>query len=229
MNKIELLKEINSWDLFKNEAKVMGVVLTDEAIGRFSLYLEELKAWNKKINLFRRKDDLEIVVKDFLDSLTLCRHLPSRTSLLDIGSGGGFPGIPIKISRGDLRVVLSEIRAKKFFFLKNMVRVLSLENLAIMEPGAEKTEKFDFIVSRAFGSIFKLMETGSPYLKGKGMIISMRGRKGEEELNSELPNLKKKGWVPCFVEHLTLPVLEHGRVLIGLRRDVSRETSPSIL
>jgi 16S rRNA (guanine527-N7)-methyltransferase len=213
------------WDQFKKEAEGLGIALTDEAIDNFSLYLEELKTWNKKVNLFSRKDDQEIMVKDFLDSLTVCKHLPSKTSILDIGSGGGFPGIPIKISRRDLRVVLLEIRTKKIFFLRNMVRVLGMENLEVMESGHEKKEKFDFIVSRAFGSISKLAETGGPYIKRDGVVISMKGRKGEEELGGELSNLKKKGWVLCFVEHLKLPVIEHGRVLIGLRQDVSRETS----
>jgi len=213
------------WDQFKKEAEGIGVALTDEAIDRFSLYLEELKTWNKKINLFSRKDDQEIMVKDFLDSLTVCKHLPSRTSILDIGSGGGFPGIPIKISRRDLRVVLLEIRTKKIFFLRNMVRVLGMRNLEVMESGHEKKEKVDFIVSRAFGSLIKLAETAGPYIKRDGVVISMKGRKGEEELSGELSNLKKKGWVPFFIEHLKLPVIEHGRVLIGLRQDVSRETS----
>jgi 16S rRNA (guanine527-N7)-methyltransferase len=213
------------WDQFKKEAEGLGVALTDEAIDRFSLYLEELKTWNKKINLFSRKDDQEIMVKDFLDSLNVCKHLPPRTTILDIGSGGGFPGIPIKISRRDLRVVLLEIRAKKIFFLRNMVRVLGMGNLEVMESGHEKKEKFDFIVSRAFGSLIKLAETAGPYIKRDGVVISMKGRKGEEELSGELSNLKKKGWVPFFIEHLKLPVIEHGRVLIGLRQDVSRETS----
>ena len=214
----------NILESLKEGAKELGIVLNDEALGLFSLYLEELKAWNKKINLFSRKDDFEIIAKDFLDSLTLCKYLPSEASFLDLGSGGGFPGIPIKISRQDLRVVLLEIRIKKVYFLKNMIRVLGVKNLEVMGPGNENSEKFDYIASRAFGSIVKLVKTADPYLKENGVVISMKGRKGEDELENEISNLKKKGWNTYFVEHFTLPVLAHKRVLIGLRKDVSRET-----
>ncbi len=198
--------------------------MNDEALSHFSLYLEELKAWNKKINLFRRKNDQEIVVKDFLDSLTISKYLPPGATILDIGSGGGFPGIPIIVSRRDLQVVLSEIRTKKVFFLKHMIRVLEIENLEIMAPGNKNLQRFDFVVSRAFGSIVKLVETGAPFLNNNGVVISMKGKMGAEELSRDLPILKENGWRPFFVDPIKLPIVGHGRFLIGLRKDVSRET-----
>ena len=208
----------------KKKAKGLGVFLNAEAIGHFSLYLEELKLWNKKINLFSRKDDQEIIIKDFLDSLTVCRHLPLKISLLDIGSGGGFPGIPIKIVRPDLVVVLSEVRPKKIIFLRNVVRVLGLKDLEVMGPGDKKNQKFDFGVFRAFGSLSESVDAGSPHLKEDGTILCMKGRKGREELSRDLPVLRKKGWGPDFVEEIELPIVGHKRVLIGLRANVSRET-----
>jgi 16S rRNA (guanine527-N7)-methyltransferase len=211
-------------DLLKKEADGLGVFLNDEAVHLFSLYLGELKTWNKKINLFSRKDDQEIIIKDFLDSLTISNYPSLGTSVLDLGSGGGFPGIPIKISRRDLRVVLSEVRAKKIFFLKHIIRILGIENLEVLSSKDQKAIEFDFVVSRAFGSITKLVETGSPYLKGNGVVISMKGKKGEVELEQELPILRKMGWNPYFVDQIELPIVGHRRVLIGLRRDVSRET-----
>jgi len=214
----------NLLELLKKEAEGLGVVLNDEPVHLFSLYLDELKTWNKKINLFSRKDDQEIIIKDFLDSLTISNYLSSGTSVLDLGSGGGFPGIPIKISRRDLRIVLSEVRTKKIFFLKHIIRILGIENLEVLSSKDQKTIEFDFVVSRAFGSITKLVETGSPYLKENGVVISMKGKKGEEELDQELPILRKMGWNPYFVDHIELPIVGHRRVLIGLRRDVSRET-----
>ena len=215
----------NLFKILRKEAERFGVVLDDEAVGNFYLYLKELKTWNKKINLFRRKNDQEIIIKDFLDSLTISKYLSPGASILDIGSGGGFPGIPIKISRRDLRVVLSEIRIKKFFFLKHMIRVLEIKNLEVMAASNERLEEFDFVVSRAFGPIAKLVETGSPYLKGNGIVISMKGKKGEEELHQDHPILNKMGWTSYFVDHIKLPIFEHKRILIGLRRNVSRETN----
>ena len=218
----------NLLELLRKETEGLGILLNDEAVHLFSLYLEELKTWNKKINLFSRKDDQEIIIKDFLDSLTISNYLSSGTSVLDIGSGGGFPGIPIKISRRDLRVVLSEVRAKKIFFLKHIIRILGIENLEVLSSKDQKAIEFDFVVSRAFGSITKLVETGSPYLKENGVVISMKGKMGEEELNRDLPILRKMGWNPFFVDHIELPVVGHKRVLIGLRRNVSRETNSQI-
>jgi 16S rRNA (guanine527-N7)-methyltransferase len=212
------------WDYFKEEAKKIDVFLNAEAVGRFSLYLEELKQWNQKINLFRRKDDREIIIKDFLDSLTVLEHLPLNISLLDIGSGGGFPGIPIKIARDDLRVVLSEVRTKKVFFLRNMVRVLGMNNLEVMNLGGDNKEKFDVAVSRAFGSFSEIIEAGMPFLKKNGTIICLKGRKGQEELSRELPLIKRKGLGLDFVEQIALPISGDKRVLIGLKPNVSRET-----
>lgn len=213
------------FETLRKEAVQFEIYLTDEAIGYFSLYLEELKRWNKKINLFRRINDQEIIIKDFLDSLTISKYLFPGASILDIGSGGGFPGIPIKISRPDLRVVLLEIRRKKFFFLRHMIRLLGAKDLKALASSSESLDEFDFIVSRAFGSIPKLVETGAPYLKENGIIISMKGKKGEDELDLGCPILKKIGWIPCFIDHIELPVFGHERVLIGLKRSVSRETN----
>ena len=210
-------------ELLRKEAEGLGIFLNNENLRLFSLYLEELKTWNKKINLFRRNDDQEIIVKDFIDSLTVENYLFTGASILDIGSGGGFPGIPIKIFRDDLRVVLLEIRAKKVFFLKHVIRILGIENLEVISLGTE-SEKFDFIISRAFGSIQKLIETGAHYLKKNGVVISMKGKRGEEELIQALPVLNKMGWNSYFLSHIALPVFGHKRVLIGLKRDVSRET-----
>lgn len=224
MNNFDNSNNKNGWNFFEREAEKIGVALTGEAGGHFSLYLAELKLWNKKINLFRRKDDREIIIKDFLDSLTVCKYLPLNISLLDIGSGGGFPGIPIKIARRDLRVVLSEVRTKKIFFLRNVVRVLGMNNLEVMDPGGGNKEKFDFAVSRAFGSFSEIVEAGMPHLKENGTIICLKGRKGQEELDRELPLLKRKGWDLEFVEPTALPVSGDKRVLIGLKPNVSRET-----
>jgi 16S rRNA (guanine527-N7)-methyltransferase len=209
----------------KKEADGLGIPLNEEAEKNFSVYLNSLTSWNKKINLFRRKDALEIIAKDFLDSLTICKYLPPETSLLDLGSGAGFPGIPVKIARPDLKVVLSEIREKKFSFLKFVTRTLGIKGLEVAPPGKGMLGSFDFIASRAFGSLAKLVETASPHLKKTGIIISMKGGDGEKELIRDTLFLKEKGWGALFVEHLELPILKHRRVLIGLgKKDVSRET-----
>jgi 16S rRNA G527 N7-methylase RsmG len=105
-----------------------------------------------------------------------------------------------------------------------MIRVLGIEDLEVLSRSGERIPKFDFVVSRAFGSISKFLKTGAIFLKEDGTVISMKGKRGSEELAQELPILAKMGWIPYFVDPIKLPIVGHGRVLIGLKRDVSRET-----
>src|SRR5512139_3174043 len=101
------------WNLLIEGAATLGISLTRDQMKAFELYLKELNLWRKKINLISRKDDREIILKDFLDSLTLLKYLPQDTSVLDLGSGAGFPGIPLRIVRPGLKIVLLEATRKK--------------------------------------------------------------------------------------------------------------------
>ncbi len=207
---------------FKKGAEELNVFLNEAELNAFGLYLGELKAWSKKINLIGRKDDREIVIKDFLDSLTISNYLPLGVSLLDIGSGAGFPGVPVKIARNDLHVILLENRKKRAFFLLHIIRLLRLNDMKVSLTGNDALKHhFDFVVSRAFGSTKKIIETGESYLKRNGTILAMKGKNAEEELRHELPFLEKKGWRIIFLDKIKLPIIKHNRVLIGLRRDQS--------
>jgi len=206
-------------------ADELGVFLTDEHISAFERYIHELKVWAEHINLIRRKDDREIVLKDFLDSLTVIRHLSEGASVMDLGSGAGFPGIPVKIVRPDLRMVLLEARRRKVFFLKNLIRHLGLGGTEAYWYG-ERTEKgkdfrgtFDFVISRAFGSLQEFSKTGAPFLKRGGILLAMKGKKGKAELDEGLPDLEEMGLKLAFLNGLRLPLLGHERILIGLRKE----------
>jgi 16S rRNA (guanine(527)-N(7))-methyltransferase RsmG len=209
----------DSLRILKKEADCIQIFLNDAQIRAFGLYLEELTTWNKKINLFGRRNDLDIVIKDFLDSLMITKHLPEGSTLIDIGSGAGFPGIPIKISRQDLTVGLLEIRGKRISFLKHMIRVLNFDNLKVISWEDEGYKKFfDFSVSRAFGSAEKFADVSEPYLGINAVILLMKGKNGDEELKRELPVLEKKGWMIYFRDRFQLPVIGHERVIFGLKR-----------
>jgi|WetSurMetagenome_2_1015567.scaffolds.fasta_scaffold540105_1 16S rRNA (guanine527-N7)-methyltransferase len=209
----------DSLGILKEEAERIQIILNDAKIKAFGLYLEELTAWNKKINLFGRRNDRDIVIKDFLDSLMIEKYLPEGSTIIDIGSGAGFPGIPIKISRQDLKVGLLEIRGKRISFLKHMIRILNLDNLKVISSEDEGYKSFfDFSVSRAFGSARKLADVSEPYLGINGIIFLMKGKNGEEELNRELPALEKKGWMIYFKDKFKLPVIGHERAIFGLKK-----------
>jgi 16S rRNA (guanine527-N7)-methyltransferase len=205
-------------------AEEIGVLLTDEQILAFGRYIDELNLWAKRMNLIRRVSDREIVLKDFLDSLTVLNHLSQRASIIDLGSGAGFPGIPVKIVRPDLRVVLLETTRKKVYFLKNLVRYLGLERTEVLWPGAKgeigtnSLDSFDFVLSRAFGSLHKFSTAGIRFLKKGGILLAMKGEKGETELKKDLPSLEKMGLELAFFNRLRLPFLGHERILIGLRK-----------
>jgi 16S rRNA (guanine527-N7)-methyltransferase len=210
--------------LLQEGAARLGVSLSAELLKCFTLYLRELNQWRKRINLSSRKDDREIIIKDFLDSLTIIKYLPLNTSLMDLGSGAGFPGIPLKIVRPDLKLLLLETTRKKVFFLKDVQRVLGLSGIEARWSGEDRGIEdlsgiFDFVASRAFGFILKFAKEGVSFLKRGGILLAMKGKKGREELEESLPSLEKMGLNLFFQEEIRLPYLNHERILIGLKKD----------
>jgi 16S rRNA (guanine527-N7)-methyltransferase len=208
--------------LLVDGAAQLGIVLGDEQIEAFFKYLEELQAWGSAINLIRRKDEREIILKDFLDSLTIIKYLPQGSSVVDIGSGAGFPGIPVKVIRDDLTVVLWEATRKKVYFLKNVVRQLALKKVSVYwSDGVEKENflaHFDLAISRALSSLGKFASVGLPLIKKGGILLAMKGKKGEEELNNDFDMLESMSLNLAFLQRIRIPYLGHERVIIGLQK-----------
>ncbi len=202
-------------------ARELGIHISEPQISAFRVYIDELRLWGKTVNLIHRPDDREIILKDFIDSLTVVKYLPDRSSLLDLGSGAGFPGVPLKIIRADLDVVLLEATQKKVFFLKNLIRTLNLQGIrAIWKEEMETIRKeigsFDYVVSRAVGSLSMLVEEGAPFLKSGGIILAMKGKRGEEELEKIQPFLSARRIDIRLREEIKLPILGHSRTIIEL-------------
>lgn len=211
-------------NLLKDGAARIGISLTQDQMKAFNLYLKELNSWKRYMNLIRRENEREIILKDFIDSVTIIKHIPLGASLVDLGSGAGFPGIPVKIVRADIKVLLLESVQKKVFFLKNVIRVLGLTGIEVRrekrpnEQERDSSGDFDFVVSRAFGSFERLSSIGDSLLKKGGILLAMKGKKGKEELAESLPFLEYKGWKPAFIDQMRLPFLNHDRTLIGLQK-----------
>jgi 16S rRNA (guanine527-N7)-methyltransferase len=211
------------WNLLLEGASILGISLTHDQMKAFELYLKEFNLWRKKINLTSRKDDREVILKDFLDSLTLLKYLPQERSVLDLGSGAGFPGIPLKVMRPDLKIVLLEATRKKVFFLKEVLRISKISGVEVRWTGEDRgigdlSASFDFVVSRAFGSLLAFASEGVGFLKKGGILLAMKGKKGREELEESLASLKDMGLEPNFLETIQLPYLRHERSLIGLKK-----------
>jgi len=210
--------------LLREGAAQVGASLRDEQVKCFTAYLKELDQWRRRINLNSRKDEQEIIVKDFLDSLTIVKYLPLNSWVMDLGSGAGFPGIPVKIVRPDLKLLLLEATRKKVFFLKDVQRVLGLSGLEIRWSGEGRGVEdlsgvFDFVASRAFGFLLKFAAEGIVFLKRGGILLAMKGKKGREELEESLSSLEKMGLKLFFREEIRLPYLHHERILIGLKKN----------
>ena len=211
-------------ELLVEGAERLGIFLTQDQVKTFDLYLQELNIWRKHMNLIRRKNERDIILKDFIDSMTILKYLPLNSSLADLGSGAGFPGIPVKIIRSDIKVLLLESTKKKVFFLKNVARVLGLTEIEVHWGGGREEQQreawgtFDFVVSRAFGSLRRFCSAGSCLIKEGGTLLAMKGKKGKQELAESLPFLEKQGWKQAFIDQMQLPFLNHDRTIIGLRK-----------
>jgi 16S rRNA (guanine527-N7)-methyltransferase len=175
--------------LLKNGLLELGITPSDEQINAFMTYLSELKKWNRAYNLTGLKEDEEIITMHFLDSLLYLRAMPDETiTLADIGTGAGFPGIPIKIIRPDIQMYLIEPSGKKAAFLRHIIRQIQLENIDVIEKRIEEVRvnkelpcAVDIAVTRALFDIGKFIKKASHIMRPGGILILNKGPKVHEE------------------------------------------------
>lgn len=156
---------------------------------KFYKYMKLLLEWNEKINLTAIKDEKEFIIKHFIDSLTINNYIKNSKSLIDVGTGAGFPGIPLKLFNENLSVTLIDSVNKKINVLQDIIEKLELNNIRAIHTRAEdfakdNKEKYDIAVSRAVANMSTLVEYLIPFVKLNGIIICMKGPNFEEELNS---------------------------------------------
>ena len=203
----------------------LNIKLNREQIESFILYKKLLQEWNEKINITSIVEDREIDVKHFIDSI-----IPINTNLfkgkikvIDIGTGGGFPGIPLKILNEDLDILLLDSTQKKIKFLEEVIQELNLKNIKAYHGRAEEMgrdivfrEKYDIAISRAVASLDTLTEYALPFVKVGGHFISMKGPDVEEELEGGKNAIKILGGKIKSVEKFKLPNTDiiHSLVII---------------
>jgi 16S rRNA (guanine527-N7)-methyltransferase len=172
-------------ELFREGLELLRIPYSEAQIEAFSLYLAELKKWNRAYNLTALKTDADIIIKHFLDSLLFLKVLPPHVrSVADIGSGAGFPGLPIKILRPDIEMMLIEPVQKKALFLEHMQRVLNISGTTIMNRRVEDVHDLlvDAAVTRALFSVGEFINKAERLLREKGVLILSKGPKLEDEL-----------------------------------------------
>jgi 16S rRNA (guanine527-N7)-methyltransferase len=177
-------------ELFRKGLKELGYIPETDRLNAFMTYLTELKKWNKAYNLTGLKKDNDIIIKHFLDSLLYLKVIPGgEIKVADVGSGAGFPGIPIKIIRPEIDMYLIESSGKKSAFLKHIIRELQLKKIEVIEKRIEETKvnqqipvSVDVAVTRALFTVKDFIKKASHIVKQGGMLILNKGPKVKEEL-----------------------------------------------
>lgn len=189
---------------------------------KFDKYRSTLKFYNEnRCNLTAITDDTEIEVKHFIDSLLGEKFIAQNSSVLDIGSGAGFPGLPIKIVRNDISLTMVDSVNKKVEFLKTVISELSLSSTQAIHSRAEdlsKEVKYDVVVSRAVASLNTLAEYDLPFVKKDGLFIAYKAGDVEDELNGAKSALKTLGGEIDRVEKVNLFSTDITRSIVIIKK-----------
>jgi 16S rRNA (guanine527-N7)-methyltransferase len=209
-------------ELLNNGAEKLGISLSVEQINTLFIYLAELKKWSKKINLTAIKDERDVVIKHVLDSLSYSNGFtPSRgLRLLDMGSGAGFPALPIKIAFPGISITMVESVKKKASFLRHIIRTLKLTETAVIDTRTEELSAsflstFDIVTARAFANMKSAISEGMPLLKPGGLVVLSRGP--EETINDQ--DLVRAGVSRESRIDLTLPYSDYKRTIWVFKKE----------
>lgn len=211
---------------FEKYLAKMNISLLKEQYGQFYAYMELLIEWNEKMNLTAITDPKEIILKHFVDSLTIAKYVKEDKSIIDMGTGAGFPGIPIKIYRKDVKVVLADSLNKRIKFLDEVIDKLKLENVETIHCRAEELgknkqyrEKFDYATSRAVANLSTLSEYLMPFVKLNGKCIFMKTIEVEEEFEKAKKAIKTLGGKIEKVDKFEIPESDLGRSIIIVKKE----------
>ena len=181
--------EIENQKLLIEGAKTFGIHLDEKTAEAFELYFNELLKWNLKINLTAIRTEKGIVLKHFLDSLSVFPYLSNISSLLDIGSGAGFPAIPLKMVKPFLEITLIDSVRKKVDFQRHIIRMLGLKGIAAIQGRVQDkeilqtmAERFDMVISRGFCDLPTFLTISFPFLKKGGIVLAMKGEVDSKEI-----------------------------------------------
>ena len=216
-------------ETFKNNLDSIGVELTDRQFEQFDMYYNLLVEWNSFMNLTGITDYDEVLLKHYVDSLVLdiekIGHGKNEISLIDVGTGAGFPGIPLKIVYPEIEFVLVDSLNKRVKFLKEVKEALGLDGLEAIHGRAEDLARdkelraaFDLCVSRAVANLSVLSEYCIPFVRTNGYFVSYKGKKGSEEISNAQNCMNVLGCKIEKVEEFHLEEDEAERLLIKIKK-----------
>ncbi|HOA79488.1 MAG TPA: 16S rRNA (guanine(527)-N(7))-methyltransferase RsmG [Defluviitaleaceae bacterium] len=212
-------------DYLKDGSKQLGISLDDNQIKQFFMFKDLLLEWNNKINLTAIVDEKEIIIKHFLDCLSVGQFidLDFAGNIIDVGTGAGFPGIPLKIAYPNLKITLLDSLNKRINFLEELVCQLNLKDVTCVHGRAEELgqnkdyrESYDLCISRAVAHLSVLAEYTLPFIKVGGTLVSMKGVNVEDELNDSLKAIDTLGGEIADMKDVTIPFsdINHRIILI---------------
>jgi 16S rRNA (guanine527-N7)-methyltransferase len=201
------------FSLLAETAAAWGLPLSDEQVAQFVTYADELRRWNTHTNLTRITEPGQIVVRHFLDALACAQHWgEAPRSLADLGSGAGFPGLPLKLLRPTLRLTLVESVGKKAAFLRHIVERLGLTEVHVLQARAEAVGRdpahratYDVVTARAVAELRVLAEYGLPLLREGGRLLAPKGAEIAAECAAAGPALETLGGRVFAIEPIDLP------------------------
>lgn len=218
----------------KAAAEKLGLPLTPQQLEQFQVYYQELIDWNRRLNLTAITDYEEVQVKHFLDSLTVVLALKSPfrgIRLIDVGTGAGMPGMPLKIALPDIELVLLDATRKKAVFLEHIVQRLNLESVQVVVGRAEEIahrpeyrQQFDLVLSRAVADLSVLVELTLPFCAVGGRFIAQKKGDIEEEVQAAQRAISIMGGRLAEVKSIGMPEFADERRLVAI--DKIGETPP---
>ena len=215
-------------------AAAIGVTLSDDQVGMFARYRDLLVEWNERFNLTSMIDDTSILLRHFMDSLTVLHTLPVKRgiSLLDVGTGAGMPGIPLKIARPDIDVTLMDSTGKKIDFCAAVIADLQLADIHTLKARSDEAAhlrehraQYDAVVARALAPLPTLVEYLLPFARAGGLCIAMKGSDAQVESDQAARAIRTLGGALERIEAVTLPGLPDERALVIIRK---AKPSPSL-
>ena len=203
------------------KASTMGVRFSVEQMDKFYKYMNLLIDWNEKINLTAIIEPNEIILKHFIDSITILKDIKDGSTVVDVGTGAGFPGIPLSIMNPTLKITLVDSLNKRLIFLQEVINELDLKNVELVHARAEEfgrnkkyREKFDVATSRAVANLATLSEYLLPLVKINGKAISMKAGNASQEIEDAKKAIKTLGGNINNIEEFNLPQSDIGRTII---------------
>ena len=210
---------------FEEMQKKLDIKLNVEQLEKFYKYMGLLIEWNEKMNLTAITEPNEIILKHFVDSLTILNEISGNSKVVDVGTGAGFPGIPLSIANESLKITLVDSLNKRLIFLQEVIEKLELKNVEIIHSRAEDfgqnkkyRENFDFATSRAVANLSTLSEYLIPLVKINGKCICMKASDVEEEINQAKNAINVLGGTIEKIEEFKLPESDISRTIIIINK-----------